>query len=250
MKHKNFFTLIELLVVIAIIAVLASMLLPSLGKARNMARKMTCFNNMKQVGTMVQFYISDHGDYLPAFTYDNYPTIAGNNHPFRKLMSAGYYTSSFYYTTYSKNPNKFLFCPTTGKEFDEAPANTTSQPLDSGVTSYSSYGIARRVLGPTMTVALNGGLPKVGMYHYPSKAVVFLDAFIQTNDPGIGYPYFQFYSYTHWETDQLPRTAPRHSPNSFNVIHLDGHTSEVFRRAYNYQISDWTGMFPQSADQM
>jgi prepilin-type N-terminal cleavage/methylation domain-containing protein len=76
MRTKKGFTLVELLVVIAIIALLLSILMPSLKKVRDLAKRTVCGNNVKQVGIGVAAYVADNDDSLPFYGgYD--PSFSG-----------------------------------------------------------------------------------------------------------------------------------------------------------------------------
>ena len=71
---KRAFTLIELLVVIAIIAILAALLLPTLGRAKEAARATACLSNLHQVGIALQIYVQENNNKLPIM--DNSPKDA------------------------------------------------------------------------------------------------------------------------------------------------------------------------------
>ena len=77
-KNRKGFTLIELLVVISIIALLLSILLPSLGKAKEIAKETVCLTRMKQWGLVLNLYGNEYNDKFP--DYEVSGPIAGAGH--------------------------------------------------------------------------------------------------------------------------------------------------------------------------
>jgi len=110
-KTRRAFTLIELLVVIAIIAILASMLLPALAKAKAKGDRTKCLNNLKQISLFMQLYTDDYNDTFPWHRNQN-----DADNPAKAITN---WWGTTIVTNMGRGASNFFFCPSIkGKRLD------------------------------------------------------------------------------------------------------------------------------------
>jgi prepilin-type N-terminal cleavage/methylation domain-containing protein/prepilin-type processing-associated H-X9-DG protein len=196
-QRRLAFTLVELLVVIGIIALLISILLPALSKAREAAKTIKCAANMHSIGLAMQMYLVDNKNCYPAaYTYNGSLLSTSNSTETGSLVN-GYITwSGYFYNGKVNNSTSTAFQTTYGWEMFQCPSldNGGLSPQNTFNANLQDGQVCREYPPGTVTPAWNGcDLQAPRLAYAINEAICPRTALILNYAPeGNKFRYYQF----------------------------------------------------------